>query len=93
VGYFGTGKQTINLLSAEPGRLYPQQKEREAMPYKRKTVDEWEIQGFYAGAWEMATTETTRKNAKTNIRLYREAEPGVAFRIKKMRVKIEGVKL
>jgi len=57
--------------------------------YKRKTEDEWEIQGNYTGEWEMVTTETSRKDARQQIKIYREEEPGIAFRYVKKRVKKE----
>lgn len=61
------------------------------MAYKRKTEDEYEIQGYYSEGWEMVTTETTWPAAKAQRKTYRENEPGVSFRIVKKRVKIEGV--
>jgi hypothetical protein len=57
--------------------------------YKRKTVDEWEIQGLYSGQWETVTTEESRKDAKEQLKCYRENEPGTAFRSVKKRVKIQ----
>ena len=58
------------------------------MSYQRKTEDEYEIQGSYTCGWEMVTTETNRKDAKSQIEAYRVNEPGVPFRIVKKRVKI-----
>ena len=57
------------------------------MSYKRKTEDEYNIQGFYSGQWETVTCEETRKAAIKQLKCYRENEP-YAFRIKKCRVKI-----
>ena len=58
------------------------------MAYVRKTIDTWEIQGFYYGSWEMVTTETSRKEAKERLKEYRENAP-MAYRIVKKREKIE----
>jgi len=41
---------------------------------------EYEIQGWYGDSWEMVTTEGTRKEAKEQIKCYRENEQR-AFRI------------
>ena len=57
--------------------------------YKRKTVDEYEIQGNYSYGFECVTTEETWKAAKEHLKCYRENEPGTAFKIVKKRVKIE----
>lgn len=61
------------------------------MGYVRKTVDEWEIQGYYGSAygWETANTETTLKDARRSIKEYRENEPEYSFRLVKRRVKKE----
>ena len=58
------------------------------MPYIRKTVDEWEIQGNNGYGWECETTETSRKDALTQVKCYRE---NVAYpmRIVKKRVPIQ----
>jgi hypothetical protein len=56
--------------------------------YKRKTEDEFEIHGFYKYGWECVTTETNRKDARENIKLYRENEPSIPFKIVKKRVPI-----
>lgn len=56
--------------------------------YKRKTEDEWRIMGFYPDGWEELTTETTWKEAKANVKAYRENEPGTRFKVVKKRVKI-----
>lgn len=54
----------------------------------RKTTDEFEIQGFYCGSWEMVTTETTRKDAKQRLKEYRTNEPKTSFRSVHKLVKI-----
>jgi hypothetical protein len=58
--------------------------------YKRKTVDEFEIQGNAGDGcgYEMLTTETTRKEAKQRIREYRENAPGSNYRFVCKRVKL-----
>jgi hypothetical protein len=43
------------------------------MAYKRKTRDEYEIQGYHDGyGWEMETTESTWKDAKKQLVCYRK---------------------
>ena len=59
------------------------------MAYTRKTADEFEVQGYYNGGWEMVTTEVTRKEARENLRAYRENESNTAFKIVKKRVPVE----
>jgi ribulose bisphosphate carboxylase small subunit len=44
--------------------------------------EEWEVQGYYYGSWEMVTTEATKKEAMARLREYEANEPGTAFRIK-----------
>jgi hypothetical protein len=57
--------------------------------YKRKTADEYEIQGNYGQGFECVTTEATRTAARDQLKCYRENEPNVPHRIVKKRVKIE----
>jgi hypothetical protein len=57
--------------------------------YIRKTEDEFEILGNYGFGFEMVTTETTWRKAKEQIILYRQNEPGIAFKIVKKRVRIK----
>jgi len=57
------------------------------MRYKRKTVDEYEVQSNYGQGWECVTTEETRKEAREQLRCYNENEP-YPHRIIKKRVKI-----
>ena len=61
------------------------------MTYKRKTIDEYEIQGLYFGEQECVTVEETFKDAKEMVKCYRENEVGTPFRIKKKRIPIEEV--
>jgi hypothetical protein len=68
--------------------------------YIRKTEDEYEIQQYTPYGWELATTETNRKdareqlrcyreNAREQLRCYRENDPSGSYRIIKKRVPIE----
>jgi hypothetical protein len=52
----------------------------------RMTKYEYVIQGDYAHGWEDVHTEPTRAGALVQVRLYREADAGTAFRIRKRRV-------
>lgn len=56
--------------------------------YKRKTQDEYEIQGHYGYGWECVTVEDDRKEARARLREYKENEPQYAHRIVKKRVPI-----
>ncbi len=58
------------------------------MTYIRKTRDEFEVRGDsgHGHGYEMVTTEDTIKEARQRLREYRENEPGVPFKIVKMRV-------
>lgn len=62
------------------------------MAYKRKTYDEYQIQGYYGSryGYEEVCAEETWSAAKQTLKEYRENERGVSFRIVKKRVKIEG---
>ena len=59
--------------------------------YKRKTRDEYQIQGYYGDTYgyEEVCSEETWSAAKQTLKDYRENEPGISFRIVKKRVKIE----
>jgi hypothetical protein len=59
--------------------------------YKRKTKDEYHIQGNYEYGFETVTTEETFKQAKDQLKCYRDNEKNISFRILKVRVKKEGV--
>jgi len=60
-----------------------------ALPYKRKTREEWEIQANYGygHGWECVNTETTLENARRSLKEYRDNEP-YPFKIVKKRVKL-----
>ena len=57
------------------------------MTYIRTTYDEYEVQGFYYGEWEVETTECIYKDARAQLKLYRENQPEIRHRIKRIRVK------
>lgn len=63
------------------------------MAYKRKTRDEYQIQGYYdpRTGWEEVTAEDTRKAAKEQLKCYRENEPGTPHRIVVKRVPIQEI--
>ena len=60
------------------------------LAYVRYYREHWqyEIQGYYSKeyGYECVTTETTVLAAREQLACYRENEPGVSFRIKKVRV-------
>ena len=60
------------------------------MAYKRKTYDEWEIQGHYGGeaGWEVLTLEESYKDAREMLKCYDSNEPNIPHRIVKKRRKI-----
>ena len=60
--------------------------------YKRKTTDEWEVQGYYGPSygWERLTTETSYNDAKRTRKEYIENDVNLhGIRIIKKRVPIE----
>ena len=61
------------------------------MSYTRKTEDEYTIQGNYGygDGWEDLTCYDTRREARENLRLYRENEPQYSHRLITCRVKNE----
>lgn len=61
------------------------------MAYIRKTTDEWNIYGNYGFGFEHVTCEVTRKEAITNLKAYRENEPGISFKVIKNRVRKENL--
>lgn len=60
--------------------------------YKRLTRDEWQVMGLYSSqyGYEAVDTLNTRKEAKNSLKVYRENERGVSFKMVKKRAKIEG---
>ena len=59
------------------------------MAYKRKTKDEFQIQGNYGCGFECVTVEETWREAIATVKLYREEEPMYQHRLKIVRVPIE----
>lgn len=59
------------------------------MSYTRKTRDEFEIAGNYGCGFECVTTEETHRGARLTVRLYRENEPDIPFKIITRRVRID----
>ena len=57
------------------------------MAYERKTYDVWEVQGRYDLGWEMLTTETSRSDARENLKAYDENEIGIPHRIVMRRIR------
>ena len=58
--------------------------------YKRSTRDEWQVQGNYGygHGYEAVDTLNARTEARESLKLYRENERGVSFRIVKKRVRL-----
>ncbi len=55
--------------------------------YTRKTIDCFDVQGDYGQGWETVTSSNSRKEARQDLKAYRENEP-YAFRIKRTLEKI-----
>lgn len=61
------------------------------MAYQRKTRDRWDIMTNYGYGWECETSEYTYKEAKEQLKCYRDNAFGrFAVRIEKHREKIGG---
>ena len=58
------------------------------MAYRRKTKDEYHLQGDYGIGYETVTVDETMKESREMRKCYRENEPGIPFRIVKVRVRI-----
>ena len=58
------------------------------MAYIRKTEDIYTVQGFYCGAWEDETSETTRREAIERLKEYRANMSQYPHRLIKTREKI-----
>jgi hypothetical protein len=56
--------------------------------YKRKTQDEYTIQGNYGQGYEDVTSEDTYKEAKTRLKEYRDNEPQYSHRLIRHRIPI-----
>ena len=48
----------------------------------RKTIDRYDIEGFYCGEWSVECSENTYAEAKKTIKEYRDNCPQTSFRIK-----------
>lgn len=59
-------------------------------PYKRKTTDEWNIQGRYGSryGWEDVSAYDNWREAREDLKAYRENEPEYPHRLTKRRIKI-----
>ena len=60
------------------------------MAYQRKTRDVWEVQANYGygDGWECAAASTSFKDARNDLKAYRENAPQFQYRIKMYREKI-----
>ena len=58
------------------------------MAYKRKTRDLFVVQGHHAHGWEDVAASYDRKEARNDLKAYRDNEPG-AFRIVARRERIQ----
>lgn len=56
------------------------------MTYARKTVDEFRIMGYFEQGWEEVTAEETWKDAKVQVRCYRDNDPDHAYKVVVARV-------
>lgn len=64
------------------------------MGYVRKTKDRWDIESYHCGQWDVETSEYTLKEAREQLKCYRENFVGsfsAPLRIVKRREKIQGV--
>lgn len=61
------------------------------MAYKRKTYDEYQVHGDYGfgHGFEVVCAEIDRAAAKQRLKEYQENEPGIPFKLKKVRVRIK----
>lgn len=59
------------------------------MAYIRKTKDVYVLLSNYGYGWEEELEEDTLKEAKEQLKTYRENCPNYQYRLKKKRVKLE----
>lgn len=59
------------------------------MAYTRKTRDEWHILANYGQGWEHELTEGTWKDAKAQLKCYRENAPQYPVKAVKRRARLE----
>lgn len=57
------------------------------MPYERKTVDVFEVQGDYGQGWECVYGSYDRKDARARLAEYRENDPKHSYKLVKVREK------
>ena len=58
--------------------------------YERKTYDEWQVQDFYDGAWEIVTYPSTRREAYEQLEYYNINERGIPHRVVMVRIPKQG---
>jgi len=56
------------------------------MRYNPKFIKEYAIQGYYYGIWEDETTDATLREARAQIKCYKENVPHIPYRIKGRKV-------
>ena len=54
--------------------------------YVRRTRDEWQLWGNYGPGMEEVCGADSYREARELVKCYRENEPGVPFRLRKMRI-------
>lgn len=59
------------------------------MTYTRKTRDYWDIEQHTAEGWEVVSSTTTLRDAKRELREYRENQPQYPVRAVKHRERIQ----
>ena len=61
------------------------------MPYKRKTIDTWEVQGDfgYGDDYETLCCALVRREALEDLKAYRVNAPDGSYRLKKVRERVE----
>lgn len=59
--------------------------------YKRKTRDEWQVQGYYSSQYGYECVDALNSciEAKESLKVYRENEKGISFKIVKKRVRVD----
>ncbi len=58
------------------------------MTYERKTQDEFQVWGDYGKGFEELTAESSRKEARTRLKEYRENQPEGCYKIVVKRIPI-----
>lgn len=74
---------------ASQNPLFDERRFRQAcQPTPVHSLWEWEILGNYGSAWELLTTETSEADALEQLRTYRDAEPEIPHRIRRVRADV-----